>query len=349
MDAPPRRHQHTCAKTRIDASEICFETAMGINLAASLHHPSVVAMCPVCDATIVNLGPCRTCGFVVAEIDGVLDLRVDKSFDTLLDTSNYAEQHSASRACSGTLANGYLKLIDNLGVPTTSIGLEIACGPGTLTGSLLVTGRLSTLHTGDISPAFMTQLAHTVKDIKTPTILRRYLFDANRLPFKDQSFDLVIGNSVLHHFAHFENTIRDASRVLREGGAAAFGEPILDTHVFSSLAAGLIVRAADRGMPNELTPAHLRALRFVQMRAMTKINNLYGEREHLSGVEDKFIFPIDYLCRMPAGRLPRRSRTIPRTGPLPGRHVHSETGIHRSCGRSAWQRRLPAFPFRKAG
>jgi len=268
---------------------------MGIHVTASLQDASVEVLCPVCHGTALDLGHCKTCGFVVTEMYGALDLRVDKSFDTLLDTSNYADQHGANRAFSGNLANGYLNFLGDLGVPTTGTGLEIACGPGTLTGSLLVTGRLSTLHTGDISPAFMAQLAHTVQDIKTPTILRRYLFDANRLPFKDQSFDLVIGNSVLHHFARFENTIRDASRVLRRGGAAAFGEPILDTHVFSSLAAGLIVRAADCGMPNDLTPAHLRALRFVQKRAMTKIRNLDGDRENLRQIEDKFIFPVQYL------------------------------------------------------
>ena len=287
---------------------------MDLLLATSIMDDYPLVECPVCQGASFDKLHCLACGFMIEDSDGVLDLRIDRSFDTLLDTETYADQHSADRAFNVNLATGYLKSLQELGAPTGGQWLEIACGPGTLTGSLLLTGQLSVLHTGDISPAFMSQLAQTVRGIDTPTVLRKYLFDANRLPFKDQAFDVVIGNSVLHHFAQFENTIRDASRVLRAGGAATFGEPILDAHAFISLAAGLIVRAAEAGGHSELTRGHIAALRFVQKRAMTKIENLYGDRNKLRNIEDKFIFPMGYLKDL-AAECGFRSVEVSKPGP----------------------------------
>jgi ubiquinone/menaquinone biosynthesis C-methylase UbiE len=50
--------------------------------------------------------------------------------------------------------------------------------------------------------------------------------DAERLPFEDESFDLVFGHAVLHHIPDLERAFSEFRRVLRAGGAIAFcGEP----------------------------------------------------------------------------------------------------------------------------
>jgi len=51
------------------------------------------------------------------------------------------------------------------------------------------------------------------------------VMDAHRLSFADNSFDLVVGRSILHHL-EFERAIRELRRVLKPGGYALFIEPL---------------------------------------------------------------------------------------------------------------------------
>jgi ubiquinone/menaquinone biosynthesis C-methylase UbiE len=49
--------------------------------------------------------------------------------------------------------------------------------------------------------------------------------DAHATAFEDDAFDLVIGNSILHHL-DVEVALREIRRILRPGGTAAFVEPL---------------------------------------------------------------------------------------------------------------------------
>jgi ubiquinone/menaquinone biosynthesis C-methylase UbiE len=49
--------------------------------------------------------------------------------------------------------------------------------------------------------------------------------DAHQTPFPDASFDLVVGNSILHHL-ELEKALIEIRRVLRPGGVAYFVEPL---------------------------------------------------------------------------------------------------------------------------
>ena len=50
--------------------------------------------------------------------------------------------------------------------------------------------------------------------------------EAERLPFADESFDLVFGHAILHHIPDLERAFSRVHRVLRPGGTVAFcGEP----------------------------------------------------------------------------------------------------------------------------
>lgn len=56
--------------------------------------------------------------------------------------------------------------------------------------------------------------------------------DAEALPFRNESFDLVYGCSVLHHL-DLEEALREVRRVLRPGGRLVFSEPnLLNPQVF---------------------------------------------------------------------------------------------------------------------
>jgi len=49
--------------------------------------------------------------------------------------------------------------------------------------------------------------------------------DADRLPFKDESFDGIICMNSLHHFADYQIILEEMFRVLKKGGRASFSEP----------------------------------------------------------------------------------------------------------------------------
>jgi len=50
--------------------------------------------------------------------------------------------------------------------------------------------------------------------------------DAERIPYDDDTFDLVVGHAVLHHIPDIEQSLREVLRVLQPGGRFVFaGEP----------------------------------------------------------------------------------------------------------------------------
>lgn len=54
-----------------------------------------------------------------------------------------------------------------------------------------------------------------------------YVGDAHKMPFSDNSFDLVVGRSILHHL-YLDIALREIWRVLRPGGNAIFFELLGD-------------------------------------------------------------------------------------------------------------------------
>jgi len=120
-----------------------------------------------------------------------------------------------------------MKLVKALGgLDGTSFGdaLEIGSGTGYFSLNLLQLGVIERLTATDISPGMLRRLSTTAGELgleaKTVTT------EAEKLPFEDESFDIVFGHAVLHHIPDLEQALVEFRRVLRPGGAIAFcGEP----------------------------------------------------------------------------------------------------------------------------
>jgi ubiquinone/menaquinone biosynthesis C-methylase UbiE len=102
--------------------------------------------------------------------------------------------------------------------------LEIGAGTGYFTLNLLRAGVIEEATCSDISPGMLSTLQLNAErlglDVKTVRV------DAERLPFRDQSFDLVLGHAVLHHIPNLELAFAEFERVLVPGGTVLFaGEP----------------------------------------------------------------------------------------------------------------------------
>ncbi|MBA2522378.1 MAG: class I SAM-dependent methyltransferase [Solirubrobacterales bacterium] len=102
--------------------------------------------------------------------------------------------------------------------------LEIGAGTGYFSLNLMAEGRIKRLTVTDIAPGMLAALQvnaeHLGLDVEAVET------DAERLPFADDSFDLVLGHAVLHHIPDLERAVAEFVRVLRPGGSVVFcGEP----------------------------------------------------------------------------------------------------------------------------
>jgi ubiquinone/menaquinone biosynthesis C-methylase UbiE len=102
--------------------------------------------------------------------------------------------------------------------------LEIGSGTGYFTLNLLRAGLIGEATCSDISPGMLDTLSGNAQrlglDVRTEPA------DAERLPFADASFDLVLGHAVLHHIPDLPRAFAEFERVLAPGGTIMFaGEP----------------------------------------------------------------------------------------------------------------------------
>jgi ubiquinone/menaquinone biosynthesis C-methylase UbiE len=102
--------------------------------------------------------------------------------------------------------------------------LEIGAGTGYFSLNLLRAGVVRQATAIDISPGMLDVLQQTATQLGLP--VETLTADAERLPFPDESFDLVLGHAVLHHLPDLQTALRECARVLTPGGTLTFmGEP----------------------------------------------------------------------------------------------------------------------------
>jgi ubiquinone/menaquinone biosynthesis C-methylase UbiE len=102
--------------------------------------------------------------------------------------------------------------------------LEIGSGTGYFTLNLLRAGLIGAATCSDISPGMLETLQANAA--RLGLAVRTEPADAERLPFADESFDLVLGHAVLHHIPDLPRAFAEFERVLAPGGTVLFaGEP----------------------------------------------------------------------------------------------------------------------------
>jgi len=102
--------------------------------------------------------------------------------------------------------------------------LEIGAGTGYFSLNLLNAGRVGSVTATDIAPGMLRALEANAAELGLE--VETVVTDAERLPFDDASFDLVLGHAVLHHIPDLDRAAAEFRRVLRPGGTVVFcGEP----------------------------------------------------------------------------------------------------------------------------
>lgn len=126
--------------------------------------------------------------------------------------------------------------------------LEIGCGNGFY--SALFSPHVKKIHSGDLeSPCAST---HTMGIVKAKSLLDKLnvsnvslsSFSGVRLPFRDETFNLVFTSSTLEHIPDREKAVKEIRRVLKPGGRAVIIVPNFITSIYSILHMPLYLCAA---------------------------------------------------------------------------------------------------------
>jgi SAM-dependent methyltransferase len=102
--------------------------------------------------------------------------------------------------------------------------LELGCGTGFFLLNLMQAGVAKRGSVTDLSPGMVQAALRNAGGLGLDVDGR--VADAERIPYEDETFDLVVGHAVLHHIPDVELALREVLRVLKPGGRFVFaGEP----------------------------------------------------------------------------------------------------------------------------
>jgi ubiquinone/menaquinone biosynthesis C-methylase UbiE len=102
--------------------------------------------------------------------------------------------------------------------------LEIGAGTGFFSLNLRQAGVLDEVHVTDISPGMVEASERNAE--RLGFAIEGRTADAERLPYEDGTFDIVVGHAVIHHLPDVEQAFREMLRVLKPGGRVVIcGEP----------------------------------------------------------------------------------------------------------------------------
>jgi ubiquinone/menaquinone biosynthesis C-methylase UbiE len=141
------------------------------------------------------------------------------------EASTYDEKWSISfdQRCIDYARDRFVHVAGSGGWPYRK-SLEVGCGTGFFTLNLKLAGVIDECHVTDLSPG-MVEVAQRNAHALGFAVEGR-VADAERLPYEDDSFDIVVGHAVLHHIPDLDRAFAEILRVLKPGGRFVFaGEP----------------------------------------------------------------------------------------------------------------------------
>lgn len=263
---------------------------------AKRYNPDLLE-CPACHAAQLAEQAeqlvCRACQFAYDVPGGIPVLLTDKNLATQLEKIDYDDHHNIDDVRREKVAADWKEIFDKYGVNYGNV-LEIGSGTGQLTWGLARKLPFKTVSACDISYKFLNGVRSNLLNQASDSHVNYYACDANNLPFRPNSFDLVLGHSVLHHFIDYDQTIGRAFDLLKPGGKAMFYEPVLQGKLWIAFMADLMVRIENRTKWGVLDEQDIKKIEHM-VRHILKAKWIGDNRERLMQVEDKHVFDINKM------------------------------------------------------
>ncbi|TZG27954.1 class I SAM-dependent methyltransferase [Sphingomonas montanisoli] len=182
-------------------------------------------------------------------------------------------------------------VLDAAGFTPRSL-LELACGTGHMTASLVYDGRVEEIVASDASIEFLkitrNKIAGLGQGDKVSFVL---LSDADFNQIPQGRYDAIMMRSALHHFADFRETAAILLSKLPPGGGLFMLEPRADFHIASSL---ILKAAQSRSDRVQWTDRHAHQTQSFIDAASFYLDRKLDKRE----AEDKYVFYIDELVEI---------------------------------------------------
>lgn len=236
---------------------------------------------------------CQACSFEYDVQEGIPVLLTDKTLATQLEKIDYDDHHNIDDVRREKVANDWKEIFDKYGVRYGDI-LEIGSGTGQLTWGLARKLPFQSVNACDISHKFLNGVRSHLLNQPGDQHVNYYACDANNLPFKNESFDVILGHSVLHHFIDYDKTIGRTFELLKPGGKAMFYEPVLQGKAWIAFMADLMVRIENRTKFGVLDEQDIKKIEHM-VRHILKAKWIGDKRERLMKVEDKHVFDINKM------------------------------------------------------
>lgn len=130
------------------------------------------------------------------------------------------------------------------GVPRARRALDVACGTGYLAIGMAAAGIANEVHGTDLSVRMVEHARENAARARTHVAFA--LSDAERLPYEDNRFDLVVARGALHHVPDPLAAVKEIRRVLEPGGTAiVMAEPTPNGEKQVGAVVGVAVKAIE--------------------------------------------------------------------------------------------------------
>jgi ubiquinone/menaquinone biosynthesis C-methylase UbiE len=242
---------------------------------------------------------CDRCGRTVSVRDGVIVFIPPENAFNVLEKADYDAAHGVDIATSRSLSRLYANHIpEELGNDLDVV--EIGSGTGLLTASLGDLPRVGQSVALDISLAFL-RTAHqrVMEHSANPRKTVLACADLNDLPFGESVFDVVVGNSILHHIMDYGALLSRLRFILKDGGVALFSEPCQQGKSLVAFFLGLMVQHDRRSAKPVLDEGERKRIEGA-ISVLMRERNVASRPELKLKMEDKHIFMTGKLAEMAA-------------------------------------------------